>query len=715
MTKIKERGILSIEDAMDNLSAIVAIDLENPPRLGIIRGSKLVTDGMEIGSLEVLWLSEEGSEEILEILDQTYDAICRHFELQLENPNVDWKSPKIKKGMASMATLAGEAAQIIDEYFALKTGKPVAHKTINRPSYKQLQHLYWHRLEKKILETSDDPWIDPQELMPGQPESASIKDFEAVRNDLDYELFLIRNENGEPYFHPKMLRNVKLACDFSMEKEGDFEDDPLLRIRSMQDRDLHASAQQILIECKFEIQGLCRIRKEIASSVLMNLLMQAVMALYLAADSRHLIQNSSGKCCLQYFNDFHQFLRLALKSPEYQKMIAYPEEANDPAMKNLLELANLLCQSLFDRLGGIKQETIALLHRYMRKGEEKAKKKSAKGDTIYNQMLIDDEKFRSLLSRYPNGPLFKILDLIREENPETLAFDPLMQGNLPQKICNIEGKGLKLSVLHCACPTRQMQINQIELAAEFGGFLRSYAEDKKPKKHLLINLQDRTSWKESTRSQVLEQLQTHAEFHGSLVVVTLPKGTDFYCQNNEYLEMGGASEFIEQFKSQIASAGFFFPRQCFEREIEEFSNRSLALIHEAFFDSKSNLSRQNREDFIEIFYQMLVLKLIEIFKPASISFTCKDGIDTGAASAASFLGWIALFSGDFSKRVDFLRWVLYAPALMIRERCVSAERLTRALSLWETVGFAIEEKSAKILKTIGGLYPAGWLQSIHFQ
>ncbi len=715
MAKLKEQGLLNIEDAMANLSAIAGIDLDNPPRLGVIRGNMLVADGMEIGSREVLWLSGEGSEGILEILDLTFDAVRRHFEAQIANSEIDWKSPKIRKGIAAMFALAGEAAQIIDGYLALRMGRPMPKKTISRASYQQLEHIYRSQLEKKIFGEEDEVASEDLDGMFDQPKAFGIKDFEAIRKDWEYELFFIKNESGEPYFDPKILRNVKLSCDFSLSQEGDFEEDPLLRVHAIQDRDLQTSARQIADECKFEIEGLYRARKEISQNSLMDYLSQAVIALYLASNPRNLSQTSSGKSCLQYFGDFHLFLRSALSSSEYQKLIAYPEESKDPALKALLTLTHALCRGLFYRLGGVKQEVIGLLHRYMRKGEEKNKKRAIKGETIYNQFLIDDEKFRTLLSHYPNGPLFKILDFVREEDLELLAFDPLGQGNLPQRICEISGKGTRLAVLRFPCPIRQTHINRAELAPEFAGFLRSYPGKKK---HLMINLQDRTSWKEATRSQAMEQLQKNANFNDHFAALTLPKATDFYCQSQEYQKVGRADEFIQQFKSQIASAeecGFFFPLQWPKAEIEDFSNRALPLIHELFFESKSNLSRRNREDFIEVFYQLFLLKIIEMAKPESISFTCKDGIDTGAAAAASFLGWVSFLSGDFSNQKDFLRWVLYAPALLIRERCIDSERLMRTLSLWETVGLASEEKGFDLSKAIGGLYQAGWIKSLRIE
>jgi len=58
---------------------------------------------------------------------------------------------------------------------------------------------------------------------------------------------------------------------------------------------------------------------------------------------------------------------------------------------------------------------------------------------------------------------------------------------------------------------------------EFKGFLRHIEMKKGVEKHLLFNLQDRTSWEEHARCQALEDLEHHAEFNNQLVVVTLPK------------------------------------------------------------------------------------------------------------------------------------------------------------------------------------------------
>jgi len=719
MVRVKELKTLSIQEAMDNLSAIVGIDMTNPPRLGIIQHHRFVTDAEQIGAHDVLWLSGEGSETILEILDMTYHTIHQHLVALLESNEVDWDDVKVSRGIQSMLALVTESAHKIDEYLAFRLGKELSTKVEERIPYQDLQFFYHHRFSKQ-LKTDDQSWAEDwknsEDATLVETTKTGLIDLETVRRDLQYELFSIRNENGDPYFNANLMRDVKLVC-FDAGSEVSFEDDPLLRIRSVEDRDLLASSQQILTACHSAIEDFYKIFRQVADLNLAKNLSQAIMALYLAANPRNLIQNTSNKSSYQYFHDFQVFLRLAMNSPEYQRYIAYPPDAKEKNFHFLLYLTHALCFSFFYRAGGVRQETIALLHRCMRKGEEKNKKTAIKGDTIWNQLLIDDEKFRSLLGQFPNGPLFKILDIIREEETEPASFDPIQQNNLPQRICEIHEKGRTVHVLRMPCPIRQSFINKATIAEEFLGLLRFYGTQKPHRKHLLINFQDRSSWQEYARSLTIEALQKNAEFSSQLIVATLPKSSDFYYQYGEFMNLNSAEEFIAEFKKELDHPeewGFFFPPQLSKLEQGRFIESALSFVHKEFFSNKSNLTRPNREDFIEIFYQFLILKWIEVSEIDSISFTCKDGIDTGAASLALFFGFIQILCADLSKEIEFLRYLFYAPAFFTRERAIDPERLNRAVSALERLATAVEENDL-IHKRLTDLYHPKFLKSLEIK
>lgn len=711
--KIKE--IIDIQDAMDNLAAIISIDLENPPPLGIVKKHRIVTSEEEFAPDIVPWLSSEGPEPILEILDITYRAIRGHLQRLYESPEMNWENEKTRKGVAAMMSLVGESVSKIQDFLKFRLGKAI-DPVAEREEYKSLVKFYTHQFAPKFTggiegdEAWEKEWDENEEAPLLDLSKTGLKDFETVKKDLEYELFYIRNEEGKPYFNTALLRNIKLSCDFDAEMES-FEEDPLLKIRAMRDRDLNASASQILGECHRAISDFYKVVHKLQENELAQSLGMALLALFLAANPRYLLQNTTGKSCLQYFIDFQMFLRRSMKTSEYQKWIAYPPEKSDKVAPVLLYLVHSLCRAFFERVGGVKLETIGLIHRTMRRGEEikqKDHQKLLKGETVWNQFLLDDEKYRTLLAKFPNGPLFKILDLIREEQDEDtiIPFDPIGQENFPSRIFEVQIKGKKIDVLHIPSPTKQALIHKCEVGDEFKGFLRSLSQEGR--KHLIINLQDRTSWKEYARCKALENLQMNAEFNGQLLVITLPKSSDFYYQNNEYLNLNKADEFLKALQQQLNTpeeCGYFFPSQLKQSELHRFIDSALPLIHELFFHNKNALTRKNREDFIEIFYQFLILKCISMLEPHSMSFTCKDAIDTGAAEQGTFFGFIQLLTSDFTAKEeqDFLRWLLYTPALFIRERAVDVQRFNRAVSALERIDSEMAERGKLIAKNFEDL------------
>ena len=705
--KIAER--IQIKEAMENLAAIASINLESPPPIGIIQETRLVTNAEESESNDIRWLSSEGADVLLNVLDMTYRSVLHHLQNLYEHPSIDWESKKSQDGISAMMSLVGESAQKMDHYLEYRLDKPLSTKVEESRSFKDLQKFYSEKFAKKVSggvegkEAWERSWYEKHSLLKNT--GSQLKDFEALLRDKEYELFFIANENGEPYLNENLLRNLKLTVDFDVESK-EFEEDPFLKVRSMQDRDLQATAAQVLHECKEEIAQFYKITKSVFQYTLAKILSQSILALFLASNARHLLQRTTGKHSSQYFDDFHHFLREACKSPEYQKWIAYPPPKSDKDANLLLFLVHKLWFSLICRSGGVKQEAIGLIHRTARRGKERDSKE--KGETIWSQFLLEDENLRSLFRKYPSGPLLKTLDFVRKEQEEgaLTPFDPWIQGNLPGRLFTIQKGKKEVPVLRFACPTRQSTISRVEIIDEFRGFLRHRANEKKGGKHLLINLQDRLSWRENARSWALEQLQNNQSFSSQLVVLTLPKDTDFYHQKGAFEELNKTDAFIKAFKEQLfdpVSGGFFFPSQWKKEEILKFADSALSLIHQHIFEGKNTLPRQRREDFIEIFYQLLIVKAVDLFGADSLGFTCKDALDTGAFASGIFYGFLKLLQGDLSSKedIDFLKFLFYWPALSIRERASDPEQFFRSISMLECLSLALEERGSKIVKAFG--------------
>ena len=703
--KIKE--IYSIQEALDNLATIVSLDMDAPPLIGLVKGKRIVTDKEDFGSGAVTWLSEE-PQVLFEVMDITYRTIHNHLIALSERSEMNWDDQKAIKGIAAMMALVSESAVVFDRYMAFRAGRkePKEISVMERAEFQDLMYYYQNRFSQQMKLKHEEYEAPPEALV----------DIEAVKRDRDYELFYLRKEDGSVYYNSDIIRNLKTSIDFSVEGDG-LEEDPLLKIRTMQDRDLQASAGQVLAGCHEEIEAFYKFSKKLENHQWASILRSALIALFLTANPRNLIQNTIGKSCLQYYEDFHQFLRQALRTVEYQKAIAYPPEHSDKVSYALLHLTHSLCYWFFVRPGGIKQEVIGLIHRTMRKGEKEAA--LPKGETIWNQCIYDDEKFRTEMGHFPNGPLFKIFDLIRESKDEDtlIPFDPIGQQNLPMRLFNIHTRGLTIHMIRLPSPTTQTIINKADIVDEFKGYLRFFSKESAQKKHLMINFQDRTSWKEFARCKALDQLQTNAEFRKNLYVVTLPKATDFYYQNYEYFNMDSAEEFLSSLISQFDApeeCGFFFPSKVKPELLSSFVKQAVPLIYQEFFASAKTLNRKQREDFIEIFYQFLELKLIDWFEPETMSFTCKDSLDTSAAAQASFFAFLQLFNQSFDQKeeVDFFRWLMYSSALFIRERPVDVERFNRALSALETFDAQMGTKAASLAKRFTALYSQTMLKTL---
>ena len=688
--KLKET--IPIQEAIDNLTAIAAIDLNAPGPIGIIKKHRIVTDEEEFLGPEVEWLSGEGSESILEVLDQTYKAVHDHLIHIFETGEMDWENDRSVRAIAALMALVGESAEILEKYLEYRLGKPIA-KITERSEYRSLQEYYQQRFLEQVK--SKEP----------NQTSENIADIDAVRKDRDYELFYIRHEDGAPYFNLDLSRHMRLISDF--ESAGDtFEEDPLLQVRSMMDRDVQASANQILTKCHRSLEEFYKIFRTMPMSDLAQSLSSAGVALFLAANPANLRQNTNGKTSLSYFEDFHAFLRSAFKTAEYQKMIAYPPEKSDKAAHTLLHLTHALSSQFFRRAGGVKQEAIGLIHRTARRGTKE--EMAQKSPTFWTQMLFDDENYRSLLAKFPSGPLLKILDLVRNEETEQVPFDPLAQGNFPMKQFTLDWNEKEVEFLHIPSPTKQTLINKVEISDEFRGLLRYY-QSQGAHKHLLINLQDRTSWKEYARAKALEAMQKNAEFSSVLSVFTLPKATDFYYQNNEYLNINQASEFMAVFLKQLEApeeCGYSFPSSFKMTELLPFAEAIFPMIHACFFEKKETLTRAAREDFIEIFNHFLILKLLDHIHPTSVSFTCKDAVDTGAAQTAGFYVFLKLLKNEFKTKEeqDYFRWLLYSPALFVRERAIDSERFLRMLSSLDRLEKGFMDHSKAIGKKLDELY-----------
>jgi hypothetical protein len=204
------------------------------------------------------------------------------------------------------------------------------------------------------------------------------------------------------------------------------------------------------------------------------------------------------------------------------------------------------------------------------------------------------------------------------------------------------------------------------------------------KKHLLINLQDRTSWRDHARCVALEQLEKNPRITKYIDVVTLAIDTDFYEQLAPYDVDEPITIFIDQFKEHLSdeASGYTFPAEVKKVLFHSFIDEMLNAVHRVFFDSKEILTVEERREFISIAYIMLLLKLIETIGPSTVSLSCKDGVDVSTTMTGLLFAFLKMMNQEAFSEADleYLNLILYAPALIVRQRLCLPDVFDRFLN-----------------------------------
>ncbi|MDN3507830.1 MAG: hypothetical protein P0S94_02790, partial [Simkaniaceae bacterium] len=661
---------MSILEAVDHLSTLAELDEIQEDKSSVAKR----------------WFDEKQADSNRNKVKQTFRVVHNYLK-DLSAKEKDSAPPEqMKKGVESIMTLATEAAEKVDRYTNLF--KEVNNGISNLTEYKDLNDYYHSKIAKKFKETleAEEEWHEEWEEGEDDHldiERRGLRDLETVKRDQRYELFYLNKEDGRPFFNKNLIRHIKLVNDFDRLYDDIKGDDQLLKLQVVRDKDLHASAKEIAGHLAPHINPFYRIAKMEMSKEMVATLYNALISLTFATSAASQIQNTAGKSSQSYFTDFHRFLRRALESNEYYHALS-SDEANSQFVTSTIKILHALSGYLYRRIG-LREEVMAFVAKVSQhKPSENRSHRS--GMAFWNGILDTHEAMVEELRKFPNGPLFKTLDLFRDRD-EIGGYDPISQGNLPTQLYSIEGKKLSVHVLRMACPTKQTKITEAHIIPEFSAFMRHCLEGRKQESLLYINLQDRTSWEDRARCDAIEKMQHSAEFSQNLFVVTIPKYTDFYYQADAYLNHSDANDFLAEFKAQFddpEACGFYFPKKILKEGIIEFATTAIDFVHEHLLSKKKVLTRKNRLDAIETVYNLLILKLIEIVQPNYLTCACKDSVDVGATSASTFFAFIKLIAGDATystEEEEFLIYLLFGPAISIRERGVDQVRLSRTISM----------------------------------
>ena len=704
---------MHIIDAIDHLSNMAELDAR-------LDKEELFLGGLKTQLRTLKELTPSGRERVLNTIKSAFHTVHRYLKHIYHKEDEELKDLELQQGIQAMMKLAIEAGEKLSAFtgffqFTYKEGKLTEIRECE-----ELKKFYFDYVLERFQEVvaTEELWESQWE---GEDlylniEKIGLKDLETVKRDQQYELFSIKQEDGSSFFNRNLLRHIKLITDFDQlvhDLEGE---DPLLMVHLLSSKLSYQIAKEIKDDVKDALATFSNESKKHRKDRMTLEIKRLMLPLALAASEKNILTEAAGKTCTLYLDDWHRFLRALLVSEEYEKLSAHKLAEMDAFGRAVSKLVHRFCFALctprVDPSEWIKYVC------YLAGENLTAKKVStASPKQVVRQLLSAYQAMETLLRKYPNGPLFKAMDLFRER-AEITGFDPLLQGNFPLQLYDLETKSFSITCLRLPCPTQHQKIHDAVLVREFTGYLRTLAEQKKPGVHLLLNLQDFTSWQEHSRCEALHEFAEKEGKKGGLVVLTLPKKGDFYYQAEDYAHIDETAAFLTAIEEQIGggkSSGFLYSLPSLRKEIAAFSKKALPLVCALFFRRKKTLTRKERLDFIEIFYVLLALKGIDVIRPQYVSFTCKDSVDIGAVFSGlffTFVQWLSGLQKWEQKEQQMLLYLLFSPALMVRERLLDHRRFQRGLSALEVLAQGFEKDQAKIKSALSPLYKASLFQAL---
>lgn len=655
---------LSLVEAVENLSYLA--DMAIPISPSEIPG--LSPEEQAVVQETFHHLSSSGGNPI-EAVRETFDTLLQHVTTFYRRQYSQLSNPKVRSNFRSLMAMVGEAGRKLDRCTGIFQQ---AYRVSDLAEYRALEDFFQQKLAKPIGESPEQnlDQLAKRTLEDGEGNFISLharaaEDLQRLIDDSEYELFFLKKEDGTSFFTPQLMRNLKVIHQLGKNLPEAVESDPLIELRELLDLEAHQRCRQLLRAVEHEWKDLLPIASQPLKPEWSDLLAKSMMALMLGANSRNLLAALPPKNSLDYFKDFLGFLVEVIASPAYQSSRGGPLLQNEEAI--LVSIVHGLCRDLF-----LFPTGHTLLEPLIQKLIKASLPEGSQQTDICLRLLDEDQAIRKSLSRYPSGPLLRMLDFVTASDiPE--FYEPLLQENFPGKLWTYEGPGFQSDMLRIPSPTRQDHVHRVYPSRLFEGFLDSYLLPTHTERHLLIQLQDRTSWRDYPRAHALEELPRMAEYLPHLTVVTLSMHTDFYHQVAPFdaAEMETTS-FLKMLKEQLLdgeSYGFYFPPGL-RSHLQEKVESVLSQVHEQLFDKRRQLTRDERLIFIELFYVFLSRNLLETLKPTSFSFTDKDGVDQGACQTTLFYMADCLEKDPNWRPANetLLHAMLFAPALIIRER-----------------------------------------------
>lgn len=691
----KNERTLTLVDAVETLSNIADLQID---QVVDVEEPEVFAADMPVKHRAIHWLHQREATETINIVKDTFCAILKYLKDFYKKSSFDSTDPNALEGIKTVMVLVGEAAKKLDKCTAVFF-KNKKDSVTELKEYKRLQEFYLKQITRKIDEEKLGEWIfglsHKRIIFHKTAKLKALKaiqarhvfiDFDSVKNDTEYELFLLRKEDGTRFYSPRLVRNIKLISNFGNLLSNPAQVDPLLNIGIWESRYANHLANAIIKSSGKEIEQYFSLMVQEESRAFVETLNKAIIALFMAAKIQNLVHDDSLKDCKDYFRDFQVFVRECLSSNDYHKLMAYPRE-DDLLSTLVVKIIRTFCSTMYSGLI-YPHELTGMVQGLLQESESKhlhdQKNALPSLASIGARLGAEYQALSKFIKQHPSGTMNKILNTLEDGTDN--SFDPLMQGNLPSMLYAIYVHDKVIPVGRWPSVTRQQFIDKAALNEEFKAFLNDCLDQRR--KVLLINFQDRVSWRERARTEAIEDLAKSDLTKNIIDVVTFSKDTEFYRQLSPYTNENHRDVFIANFKRQLESeAGGYLFGGNLALSLRKFYGPCMEEICKIFFSNKNVLTCEDRLNFIEIFYLFLMLKVIDLVKPDIIGLSCKDALDVTSAVATELYVFMKLLSQEQLSENDreFIDLMIYCPCLLTRERILNPDRLNRMVSVLKVI------------------------------
>jgi len=278
-------------EALETLSSIASLELESPV---VIQEKHEHTVGKSpLQYRTVHWLHHTNKDKIVHVVKGTFRTVLGYLREFYRKEFNHLGEHNAYESIQNMMALVVQAAKKLDRFSHEILGARDASVKESQ-EYRDLHAFYQRKVapltlqesllsSMKMLPVKAVIEASKQHLGPHDKAGHVYIDLETVKNDGEYELFSIRQEDGSRFMSPRLLKSIEVVAHLNQHISDEVSQEGFQALKKWQDHLARFAAQNILLGAHEEIDEHIKAIHQYQESTFGMLVYQAIQALFLAA------------------------------------------------------------------------------------------------------------------------------------------------------------------------------------------------------------------------------------------------------------------------------------------------------------------------------------------------------------------------------------------------------------------------------------------------